>query len=110
MARYRNREVSIEGYPSEDLKVIILYDNAKETVDLRDIILSPNELSILYGKETLKLQRTVDKQKEREEKRPKDPKEPKDPKDPRDKLLKSDINIKEPKAKELKDPKEPKGK
>lgn len=97
MAKYRGREVSIEQYPTEDTKVIVRYDGALETVDIRELILSIQELGLFSNRETLKTQRTVDRQtKKRTEEELKNPRPPKEPKPV------AQISIGSPQEKEMK--------
>jgi hypothetical protein len=100
MAKYRGREVSVEQYPTEDTKVIVRYDGALETVDIRELILSIQELGLFSNRETLKTQRTVDRQtKKRTEEELRNPKNPRPPKEPKPV---AQISIGSPQEKEMK--------
>jgi len=104
MAKYKGRQVSIEQYPTEDTKVIVYYDGALETVDIRDLVLSISELGLFSNRETLKTQRTVDRQqKKRTEDELKEPRDPKDPKDPKEPKPVAQISIGSPREKEKKE-------
>jgi len=107
MAKYKGRQVSIEQYPSDDPWVIVLYDGAKELVDLRDLTLSPQELGLFFNRENTKIQKTVDRQtKKRTEEELKEPKDPEDPKPPKEPKPTAQISIGVPKDKEKKDTKQ----
>ena len=58
MARYKNREVTIETYPTEQYNVVIVHkeDGTKETVPLSQVTLNKHEAMEFLKAETAKIE------------------------------------------------------